>query len=95
MNNLKKLWKLIRFPIKVFFVGAFLFWLNHAAAIWIAQQDPEKNCLGWVCHKVQCPDEYAVWIPEKNGFLPCKNFDAYIETKDVMLLVGYEDDGYE
>jgi len=48
---------------------------------------PEPSaCLGWVCDKVMCPDDYAIWIPQHGGFLPCESFDEYIKTKDVGLL---------
>lgn len=70
---------------KVLFATIFIYYgAAYIPLLWA--EDESKTCLGWVCEAVQCPEGYAVWIPEKNGFLPCENFEQYIETQDVGLL---------
>lgn len=45
----------------------------------------ETDCVGWQCEQVVCPKGYAVEIPGK-GFLPCDEFEKYVETEDESLL---------
>jgi hypothetical protein len=43
-----------------------------------------EDCKGWACEEVSCPDGYAVKTPD--GYLPCEDFDLFIETKNKELL---------
>jgi len=43
------------------------------------------DCSGWSCDVVPCPAGYAVLVPGK-GYLPCEDFEAYVDTLDKKYL---------
>lgn len=47
---------------------------------------PEAECMGWQCKEVQCEDGYAVFIPEQDAYLPCEDFDQYINGDNSRLI---------
>ena len=44
-------------------------------------------CKGWQCELVTCWKGYAVYVPEKNAYLPCEDFERYTEGRDVSVLI--------
>lgn len=68
---------------KILIATLLIYYGYEGYAVWYHKS---SKCTGWNCENVQCPDEYAVWIPEKGGFLPCEDFEKYIETGDLSLL---------
>lgn len=45
-----------------------------------------KKCTGWACEYVSCRPGYAVYIPEKNAYLPCQDFDRYVDGDESVLI---------
>jgi hypothetical protein len=46
----------------------------------------ETNCQGWNCEVVNCNKGYAVFVPEKNAYLPCEKFDDFINGNSEVLI---------
>ena len=92
-HKVRKFLKRFLIATLIIYAGAeiYLHRIPRAIYVWAVNHDA-KDCIGWICDEVQCPDGYAIWIPGKDGFLPCRNFEKYIETRDVMLLVGYDEE---
>ena len=47
---------------------------------------PEDTCQGWKCAEVSGPDDYAVWIPEEQAFLPCDKWSQYVNIGNKSVL---------
>lgn len=73
----------MRFAGKLF-VAFILIYYGYGVVENVMAMD--EDCLGWECEVVSCHDDYAVWVAEHGAFLPCKDVEEYIKTKDVRLL---------
>lgn len=62
------------------------FFIYYGYEAYAHMMSSPEDCLGWVCEEVQCPDGYAIWIPEEGKFLPCDKWDQYTKIGNKSVL---------